>query len=266
MHFLDLTLPSPAENLACDEALLDFFEEGRGMGVLRFWEPQTPFVVVGYGNHVQTEVNVPACEAAGIPIFRRCSGGGTVLQGVGCLNYSLVLKIEENGPLHSITAANKFIMEQNRAAIEACRSRREEAQTVSGKNQRLVTSSPAIEIRGHTDLAVAPRPSTLDPFLKFSGNAQRRKKHFLLFHGTFLLNFDIPLIEKYLRMPSKEPDYRLGRSHKNFLTNLDLPSQTVKVALRAAWSAADELEELPRDATALLARDKYVTREWNFKF
>ena len=247
MHFLDLTLPSPAENLACDEALLDFFEERGGAGVLRFWEPQDPFVVVGYGNHVQTEVNVPACEAAGIPILRRCSGGGTVLQGAGCLNYSLVLKIEENGPLHSITAANQFIMGRNRAAIATL-------------------SSKEIEVRGHTDLALVTRHSSLVTSVKFSGNAQRRKKHFLLFHGTFLLNFDIPLIEKYLRMPSKEPDYRQGRSHKNFLTNLDLPSQTVKVALCEAWSAVRALEEAPRDAAALLARDKYVTREWNFKF
>ena len=145
MHFLDLTLPAPAENLACDEALLDFFEEHGGPGVLRFWKPKDHFVVVGYGNHVDVEVNAPACDAAGIPILRRCSGGGTVLQGPGCLNYSLVLKMDEGGPLHSITAANKFIMERNRAVIEICRSRREEAQTSSRKDERLVTSSPTIE-------------------------------------------------------------------------------------------------------------------------
>jgi len=253
MFLLDLTLPSPAENLACDEALLDFFEEHGGAGLLRFWEPKEHFAVVGYANHVQTEVNVPACDAAGIPIFRRCSGGGTVLQGPGCLNYSLVLKIDETGPLHTITSANRFIMERNRAAIESCSSRREEAYST-------------IKVLGHTDLALAPCPSSPDPSLKFSGNAQRRKKHFLLFHGTLLLNFDLPLVEKYLRMPSKEPDYRQGRSHKKFLTNLDLPAKKVKEALREAWGAAETLEVIPRDAIALLARDKYVTKEWNFKF
>jgi lipoate-protein ligase A len=244
MTLLDLTFSTPAENLAGDEALLDAFEESGGDGLLRFWEPDNYFAVVGYGNHVATEVNVPACEAAGIPILRRCSGGGTVLQGPGCLNYSLIRKIEENGPLASITAANRFIMERNREAVETeARSRKPEAR---------------VEIRGCTDLA-------LDS-VKFSGNAQRRKKHFLLFHGTFLLNFDLALIDKFLRMPSKEPDYRQGRSHKNFLTNLDLPSETVKKALRDAWGAAKPLEVVPRDAIALLARDKYVTTGWNFKF
>src|SRR5262245_61180745 len=86
MNLLDLTLPTPAENLACDEALLDAAEAGESDEVLRFWEPKQLFVVVGYANKVVTEVNVSACESCGVPILRRCSGGGTVLQGLGCLN------------------------------------------------------------------------------------------------------------------------------------------------------------------------------------
>src|SRR5688572_6131078 len=94
MRWLDLTFPTPAENLACDEALLDLCEAGFADEVLRFWESPTHFVVVGYGNKVDSEVEVAACRADGIPILRRCTGGGTVLQGPGCLNYSLVLRIE----------------------------------------------------------------------------------------------------------------------------------------------------------------------------
>jgi lipoate-protein ligase A len=242
MNLLNLSFETPAENLACDEALLDFFEERGGTGVLRFWEPQNYFVVVGYANEVATEVNVAACEVDKIPILRRCSGGGTVLQGPGCLNYSMVAPIDDNEPLQSITSANRFIMERNRTALES-----------KIKNQK-----SKFETAGHTDLMVGG--------LKFSGNAQRRKKHFLLFHGTFLLNFDIPIIEKYLRMPSKEPVYRHGRSHKDFLTNLNLPAREVKRALSETWKATKELKATPHDAIALLARDKYATTEWNFKF
>ena len=154
MKFLDLTLPTPPENLACDEALLDFFEANGGDGVLRFWEPQSYFVVVGYANHVQKEVNVAACEAAGVPILRRCSGGGTVLQGPGCLNYSLVAKIEEAGPLASIISANRSIMERTGAALDS----------------KIQNPKSKIQNAGSTDLTIGK--------LKFSGNAQRRKKHF----------------------------------------------------------------------------------------
>ncbi|MGH7993387.1 MAG: lipoyl protein ligase domain-containing protein, partial [Limisphaerales bacterium] len=66
MKLLDLTLASPAENLACDEALLNW-SEAAGGEILRFWEPREYFVVVGYANRVETEVNVAACQAHGIP-------------------------------------------------------------------------------------------------------------------------------------------------------------------------------------------------------
>src|SRR5689334_9674348 len=101
MKVLDLTLPSPPENLACDEALLGLAESGAGEEVLRFWESTEYFVVVGYANKVAVEVNVAACEVGGIPILRRCSGGGTVVQGPGCLNYALVLRISGDGPTHN---------------------------------------------------------------------------------------------------------------------------------------------------------------------
>ena len=117
MTLLDLTLPSPAENLALDEALLDAAESASSAEVLRFWESPTPFVVVGYANKIASEVNIVACEARGISILRRCSGGGTVVQGPGCLNYAVILRITETGPTRSISTANHFIMERVRAAI-----------------------------------------------------------------------------------------------------------------------------------------------------
>ena len=245
MKLLDLTLPSPAENLACDEVLLDAAEAGDGEEVLRFWEPREHFIVVGYANRVATEVNVAACEARGIPVLRRCSGGGTVVQGPGCLNYSLILRITADGPLHNIGVANQFIMRQNRAALESV--------------GRVTPCAPHnIAIRGHTDLAIRDR--------KFSGNSQRRRKHFLLFHGTFLLNFDLALVSELLPMPSKQPDYRESRAHTDFLTNLNVPADKVKIALQQAWKAEEPLKNPPLEKIAALARDKYATHEWNLKF
>jgi lipoate---protein ligase len=242
MELLDLTLPSPAENLACDEVLLDWCEAGDGGEILRFWEPREHFVVVGYANQVAREVNVAACEARGIPVLRRCSGGGTVVQGPGCLNYTLVLRITADGPLHNIGVANQFIMRQNRAAIATLNPQ---------------PSTLNVAIRGHTDLATGER--------KFSGNSQRRRKHFLLFHGTFLLNFDLALVSELLPMPSRQPEYREHRPHTEFLTNLNVPANEVKAVLQQAWKAGEPLKNPPLEKITALAQEKYATREWNFK-
>jgi lipoate-protein ligase A len=241
MMHLDLTLPSPAENLACDEILLDACDKNGGAEVLRFWEPPETFVVVGYANKIATEVKVENCRARQIPIFRRCSGGGTVLQGAGCMNYTLVLRIVENSPLAGISTANRFIMERNRAAVES-----------AAHNPR-----SAISIRGHTDLVLGG--------LKFSGNSQRRKKNFLLFHGTFLLNFNLALVGEFLQMPSLQPDYRAGRSHDDFLANLNLPAGKIKAALQMVWNVTEELKMIPRPEIQRLATQKYSTDAWNFK-
>src|SRR5437899_2336740 len=168
MKHCELTLRTPEENLACDEALLDFCEESyegaNAEGVLRFWEPAQYFVVLGYANPVATEVNLPFCQQQTIPVLRRCTGGGTVLQGPGCLNYSLLLPIHSAGALQSIPGTNDFVLEKHQAALSALLRAR-------------------VEKQGHTDLSIGG--------LKFSGNAQRRRKHFLLFHGSFLLHLDV---------------------------------------------------------------------------
>ena len=240
MKHLDLPPLTPAENLAADEALLDWCEAGQGDETLLFWEPRETFVVVGYANKVATEVNVAASEKIGVPIFRRCSGGGTVVQMPGGLNYSLVLQIDENRPTRNITAANQFIMEKIRMAI-----------------QTLLPTSE-ISVRGHTDLCLGN--------VKFAGNSQRRRKNFLLFHGTLLLNCDLKLVSELLLMPSLQPDYRARRPHEEFVTNLNLPAEKVKAALAKEWNANEELKNPPLEEISKLARKKYSAREWNYKF
>ena len=247
MEFFDLTFPTPAENLACDQALLDWRDQNGGDGILRFWESSQTFVVVGYANKIRAEVNVERCEAEKIPIFRRCSGGGTVLQGAGCLNYALILQMTPNSPLSEITGTNRYIMDRNREAI----------QSIAGE-------SLSIKVQGHTDLAAADR--SLSVFRKFSGNSQRRHKTFLLFHGTFLLNFNLELIGKYLVFPSRQPDYRQSRSHGDFLMNLTFPASAAKAAMKRVWNAEKPLQAPPLAGISALTRDKYATPEWNLKF
>src|SRR5687767_14956229 len=79
MKYLDLTLADAASNLACDEALVELFETRRvNHGLLRIWESEKHFVVLGHSNKIDSEVDLAACESERVSIFRRLSGGGTV--------------------------------------------------------------------------------------------------------------------------------------------------------------------------------------------
>ncbi len=52
---------------------------------------------------------------------------------------------------------------------------------------------------------------------KVAGNAMYIKKDRFLLHTSFLLDYDIQKMKKYLKMPKKTPAYRKNRSHENFL-------------------------------------------------
>ena len=239
MQSVDLTLPTPEQNLACDEALLEWCEQGHGEELLRFWESPEYFVVLGYSGKAASEVNLSACRKTRVPVLRRCSGGGAVVQGPGCLNYSLILQIADRAALRGITETNCFVMRRHREVLES----------IVGAE---------IAVQGFTDLALGGR--------KFSGNSQHRKRRFLLFHGTLLLDFDIPRMDELLPLPSRQPAYRQNRSHGDFLTNLNAPASVIEEALKSSWNVTGTLDKIPVGKIDELVARRYGREEWNFKF
>lgn len=234
MHTLDLTRPTLDANLALDEALLLAAESGDGGEVLRFWEWPMPAVVLGAGGRVADDVDEWACAAAGVPLARRSSGGGTVLLGPGCLLYSLVLRYDRDPALGEIGPSYRFILGRVADALAPFQ----------------VGIGPA----GSSDLAADGR--------KFSGNSQQRKRSHLLHHGTLLYGFDLALLGRYLREPPKRPDYRGRRTHQEFVMNLPVGSAALRDALRRAWGARETLAEWPRAAVAELVVAKYGRDDW----
>ncbi|OYW18311.1 MAG: hypothetical protein B7Z55_10845 [Planctomycetales bacterium 12-60-4] len=65
-------------------------------------------------------------------------------------------------------------------------------------------------------------------------------KHALLHHGTVLYEFDLDRIGRYLRFPSRVPDYRAERGHLEFVRRLDMSRAEIVARLRAAWNAASQ--------------------------
>jgi lipoate-protein ligase A len=234
MKWLDLTLSSIAENLALDEALLLAAEQGTGGPVLRVWELPSYAVVLGSGGSVEADVKVAVCGAHGVPIARRSSGGGTVLLGPGCLCFSMVLSYQSAPGLAEIPTSNRYIL---------------------GRILRALAAVVPGSIEGTSDLALGGK--------KFSGNAQQRKRHHFLHHGTLLCRFDLSLVPQYLHMPQQQPEYRHNRSHTDFLTNLPLSVEEVKRLLAAEWQSEGEYHPLPWSTVEELIAEKYSRDEWN---
>jgi lipoate---protein ligase len=234
MRLLDLTLPTAAENLALDEALLLAAEESIAGEVLRLWESPSLAVVLGAGGSVAIDVNAAACEVDSVPILRRGSGGGTVLIGPGCLCFSLVLSYDHAAGLDQIRASNQYVLARVSHVL------------------RPVLSA---NLAGTSDLAADG--------LKFSGNAQQRKRTHFLHHGTLLCGFDVALMAKYLNAPERQPDYRRDRPHAEFVANLPLTVAEAKQLLVAEWEPDGDYAPVPLEKARELVAEKYSRDEWN---
>jgi len=236
MRYLDLTLPGAAENLALEEALLEEAESAdSATETLRLWEPARPMVVLGRSSKIEDEVDLAACGDLGIPVLRRVSGGAAVLTGPGCLMYALVLSCRLRPRLRSVGQAHRFVLGAMAAALRPL--------------------APGVGCRGISDLALDQR--------KFSGNSLRLKRDHLLYHGTLLYDFPLELIGRCLKAPPRQPEYRNGRSHDKFLTNLPLARTSICRALVAAWEAHELCADWPWQRTARLVTERYSRRGWN---
>jgi lipoate-protein ligase A len=236
MYLLDLTLPTPAENVALDEALLDAAEVGELDGpVLRLWESATHFVVLGRSSKVSHEVNLEACRD--IPMIRRASGGAAVVAGPGCLMYAVVMPYAGHEHLRQLDELHREILGRVR--------------------QALLPLAPGIEHVGTCDLAIRQR--------KFSGNAVRCKRDHFLYHGTLLYDFDLTLIGALLRDPPRQPDYRADRQHTDFLMNLNIAAQTLRHRLSAGFQAGKRLGDSPFIRTQHLVKSRYSNPAWNLE-
>jgi lipoate-protein ligase A len=236
MRFLDVSLPTPAENLALDEALLETAEAAdTPCETLRLWESDRPMVVVGRSSRLAEELRLEVCRQFGVPVLRRISGGAAVLAGPGCLMYALVLSLERRPELRAIDQTHRMVLGAMAAGLGD-----------------LV---PGLTLRGICDLTLQGR--------KVSGNSVRVKRRHLLYHGTLLYGFPLDLIGQCLAMPPREPDYRGARPHGAFVANLPLAAEEIRRAVRAAWGAEEVCDDWPRALTQRLVRQRYGRPEWN---
>jgi lipoate---protein ligase len=248
MQRLELTLPTPAENVALDEALLDWVEDqAPDTEILRIWESAEPMVVAGRSTRIAQEIDSAECRRRGIPVIRRSSGGAAILAGPGCLMYAVVLSYKMRPELRDISRAHELVL----------------GRILSGLRTVLPPGSD-IEKAGTSDLVLSAKPNSRAR--KFSGNSLRVKRTHCLYHGTLLYDLDLELISSCLRLPPRRPEYRASRSHQDFVENLPLDGQQLIQALDFAWPTTSALTEPPLSRVKELVDERFSQATWNEEF
>ena len=196
-----------------DEDLLDAVCADPAAGPrLRVWQPTRVAVVLGRANKPEREVRLDVCRADGVPVLRRLGGGGAVVLGPGCLVVSLARRVVRPTAL----------AEHMGFAVEA----------IAGWVRGL--GGPQLVTRSHGDLCAGER--------KVLGSSAFRRRDLFFYQGSLLVDLDLGLVERYLRHPSREPEYRRGRAHREFLSTLAIEGVTV------------EIDALARDLTLSLQK------------
>jgi lipoate-protein ligase A len=215
--------------LARDDALLQSVEHG-APPAFRTWRAARPVVVLGRAVDVAEEVDEAFCAAASIPIVRRSSGGRSVLVGPGTLQYAFALPYAVSDELATISGSKRFCNALLLAGLaRACHV--EDGTAAGTLAGRLGGAAVALRADESGDLVRGDR--------KVAGVALRRRRTAMLLHGTILMEADLSVIARALRHPIREPAYRLGRAHQDFLENLGRVDEAVLVAAVGASLARD---------------------------
>ncbi|NLU81241.1 biotin/lipoate A/B protein ligase family protein [Rhodococcus sp. HNM0569] len=94
-HTFDVIEPvilDPAVHVALDEVITREVATGERPPTLRFWDWDSPLVVIGSFQSVRNEVDEDAAARHGFGIVRRISGGGAMFMEPGnCITYSLAV-------------------------------------------------------------------------------------------------------------------------------------------------------------------------------
>lgn len=153
-------------------------------------EPDNIYIVLGRSNNIEGSINCNNVKEDGIMTLKRPSGGESVILSPNMLIFSFKQKSDKiKNPVKLFKLINSKLIENlSKLGIDNLSS------------------------KGISDLSIGEK--------KIMGSSMFTKNNTIFYHGVLNISEDVELIEKYLRHPSKEPDYRKNRSHRDFVTSL----------------------------------------------
>jgi lipoate---protein ligase len=154
------------------------------------WSPDKKYIVLGASNCLEESLIIENVIEDNIPILKRPSGGQTVLLSPDNLILSIVFTGRKK--VHS----KELFYKINSILISAL----EEAGLTNLSNS------------GISDISISGK--------KLSGSAIYKSSEKLLYHVVINTGEPSSTFERYLKHPVREPQYRNGRKHKDFITSL----------------------------------------------
>ncbi len=201
--------------MTVNEDLLLYTEE-TGKPIFRVYEPEEVEVVLGAGCK-KNNLLLDNISRDGVAVRTRKGGGGTVVLSPGQVVVALSKVV--GSPFDNL----EYMRGINEWIIDAL--------SLLGVRE--------VEHRGVSDLAMENR--------KILGASLHRKRRILFYQSSLLVSNDISLFSRYLKYPPREPDYRLGRSHEEFCTNLKAKGFDIDIR-----ELIDALKAIISDRIALL--------------
>jgi len=177
--------------------------------VVRVEAAREVVVVVSRSRSPEREIFLERCAADRVPVVVRPSGGGAVVLAPGVVAASAVLAADP-----AVCFPEPYFRRCCEAVAAALG-----ALSIAG-----------VEMRGVSDLCLGDR--------KVAGSSLRLAGGRVLFQVSVLVDPDLGLLDRYLRHPSREPEYRAGRTHREFVTSLRLAGCATTV--RDVVAALDE--------------------------
>lgn len=187
-----MTTPDASRNEGLPIGVYDADDDllAAGRPCVRVSQPSRIEVVLGSGSKPHLELDIRNCLDHQIVMSRRAGGGCSVVLDSGNLVVSVVLPTEKlPGIRSSFNALSAWMI----AGLAAC--------GVDGVQQR-----------GTSDLTLDDR--------KIGGSCIYKPRAVLYYSTTLLVSADLALMDRYLKHPPREPDYRAGRAHREFVMNL----------------------------------------------
>ncbi len=248
-RLLDTGVKTGAENMALDDAILECRALGHTPDTLRFLQFSPPTVLVGFHQSIAQEVRLDYCKAHGIDVNRRITGGGAILFTPSCLGWEIFG--DRDSPV-----VGELRRDLDELARVICTG------TIAGLKRLGVEAS----FRPKNDIEIRGR--------KISGTGGTQRGDAFMYQGTLLIDFDVELMLKTLRIPIEKLQDKEVDSVKERVTWLrreigrTLPLSEIKSAIRAGFEEVLGVSFIEQPLTAEEERvfeeylPMYQSEEW----